>query len=170
MIIHHRVAKSYIKACAIFTSTEIMPTSPPTTPDPNRPYSGFEELDLEDEPLTPNPTTKQDRTSYSGISPSTSFSYASPISQTPKDDPWRSSHTTSSSASAGPTARFSSSTADMTSPPKLERASTSTSTSKASASGSKYGPNDAAVLGVAVVDFNHLVSLKDPSANDQKLI
>lgn len=136
-----------------------MPPSPPTTPEPDRPYSGFEELDLDDEPLTPNPTitTKQDRTSTSGgISPTTSFTasnpYASPVSQ--KDDPWRSAHHTSSSAASA--SRFSASTpgAGATSPPKMERASTSTSR----ASGSRLGSNDAAVLGVAVVDFNHLVS------------
>lgn len=136
-----------------------MAPSPPMTPDPSHPYSGgFEELDLDDEPLTPNPATtakQQDRKSNSqGISPSTSFSYASPISQ--KDDPWRSSIAASSSAASNPNARFSSSTAGNASPPKMERASTSTS--KASFSGSKYGANDAAVLGVAVVDFNHLVS------------
>lgn len=145
-----------------------MPPSPPTTPDPSRPYSGFEELDLDDEPLTPNPatTTKQDRTSIpAGISPSTSFSYASPIRQ--KEDPWRSSIPQSSSAASN--SRFSSSTAGVTSPPKLERASTSTSTSKASVSGSKYGTNDAAVLGVAVVDFNHLVSLQSQPLGGQKL-
>lgn len=124
-----------------------MAVTPPRTPDGDRPYSGYEDLDLEDEPLTPGPTiSKQDKPS-STISPSTSFAsskpYVSPVSQ--KEDPWRSSLPSSSSAS-----RLSTSTTGVTSPPALERASTGLSRTS-------LGSNDAAVLGVAVVDFNHLV-------------
>jgi hypothetical protein len=130
----------------------------------DRPYSGYEELDLEDEPLTP--TIKQDKspitTARTSISPSTSFSsdrYASPVDVKREEDAWRSSlpSTSTSSASASASAsRFSSSTAGLTSPPTLERVSTGTS--RASGSISMSGPSGAAVLGVAVVDFNHLVS------------
>lgn len=125
-----------------------MPVTPPRTPDSSRPYSGYEELDLEDEPLTPGPPSNKHEKPTSTVSPSTSLSsahnpYVSPVSQ--KEDPWRSSMPSSSSAS-----RFSTSTG-VTSPPKLERASTGVSRTS-------VGPNGAAVLGVAVVDFNHLVS------------
>jgi hypothetical protein len=117
----------------------------------------YEELDLDDEPLTP--TLKQDKVDNK-TSPSNSFSslnqYTSPTSR--EDDPWRSSLPSSSSAS-----RFSSSTSaagmSVASPPALERVSTGTSR----ASGSMSGPSGAAILGVAVVDFNHLVSYLDMS-------
>jgi hypothetical protein len=112
----------------------------------------YEELDLDDEPLTP--TLKQDKVDIK-TSPSNSFSssnqYTSPASR--EDDSWRSSLPSSSSAS-----RFSGSASaagmSVTSPPTLERVSTGTSR----ASGSMSGPSGAAILGVAVVDFNHLVS------------
>ena len=115
----------------------------------------YEELDLDDEPLTP--TLKQDKVDIK-TSPSNSFSssnqYTSPASR--ENDPWRSSLASSSSAS-----RLSTSTSgagmSVTSPPPLERVSTGTSR----ASGSMSGPSGAAILGVAVVDFNHLVSWPD---------
>ena len=115
----------------------------------------YEELDLDDEPLTP--TLKQDKVDIKA-SPSNSFSssnqYTSPASR--ENDTWRSSLASSSSAS-----RLSTSTSgagmSVTSPPTLERVSTGTSR----ASGSMSGPSGAAILGVAVVDFNHLVSWPD---------
>jgi hypothetical protein len=121
-----------------------LPTSTMASPTPiSTQEEAYEELDLDDEPLTP--TIKQEPT-HTKASPSNSFSssnqYTSPTSR--DEDPWRSSIPSSSSAS-----RLSSSTAGLTSPPTLER------TSRAS---SMSGSSGAAILGIAVVDFNHLVS------------
>jgi len=137
---NHNASLSYI------ISITTMPSPPPVTTTEDT----YEELDLDDEPLTP--TVKQEPLPTKA-SPSNSFSYSnhytSPTSR--DEDAWRSSIPSSSSAS-----RFSTSTADVTSPPTLETASTGTSR----ASGSMSGPSGAAILGVAVVDFNHLVSCR----------